>query len=74
MWATKISLGPQLPTVLRSLWIDLKRKVVNLSYIVRAPESNLIVADLTSLPLILNERAPKHVITDFKVKPGPTLV
>ena len=66
----EISKGPQLPRVLRSLWIDVKRRVENLSYIFRAPKSNHIKADLTSLPPVLNKRAPKDIRAVLKAKAG----
>ena len=64
--------GPQPPMVLRSVWIDFKKRVVNLSYIFTAPKSQHIIADLTSLPLILSQKASKHILEDLNAKPGPT--
>ena len=58
---------------LGSLWIDVKGRVENLSYIFRAPKSKHIEADLASLPLVLNKRAAKHVKADLNAKSDPTL-
>ena len=65
--------GPQPPAVLRSLWIDLKERVENLSCVSRARTSEHIKADLTSLPLILNKPAPRYIIGDLRAKASPTL-
>ena len=62
-----------LRSVLRSRWIDSKGRVVNFSYIFGDPKSKHVTGHPQSLPLILNKRAPKHIVEALKAKEGPAL-